>query len=453
MKKIITAINNPKLNEELKKEKNFKIIGKDIQYKEAILEVLEKDNNLDIIIISEKILGEINVINLVKKIKKINEKIKIIYILEKENKELEKILIKNGIFEIYYNNIINLEELIKILNKKEINMEEEIIKLKKIIEEKNINNKKIKIKNIFLNIKSIKNKIKNFKKKNKKKQSVKKTSNIISFSGDYKTGKSTLALIISQYLSAKNYKVILIDGDLEKQDLEKVLKNEIKKGYKNKKLKDRKIYLFSKLNRKVKLINIQNKRLKNKKNNINSYKMKKEIKNNTIELNKNLYFFNNLKKLLKKKNIKNDKILKKIIFNFFEILKRNYDIIIIDLSKNNRENLNKEILKNTNKNLVCLEPNILGISQCKKILEKYIYEWQINKKSIYIIKNKKNFISLNTNLISKNLPIKTKFIEIKKNKFYDIFFNKYYKRTILKNKRVDIEINKIIKKIILNKNL
>ena len=40
MKKIITAINNPKLNEQLKKENKFEIIGKDIQYKEAIIEIL-----------------------------------------------------------------------------------------------------------------------------------------------------------------------------------------------------------------------------------------------------------------------------------------------------------------------------------------------------------------------------------------------------------------------------
>ena len=131
MKKIITAINNPKLNQELKKEKKFEIIGKDIQYKEAILELLEKNKNIDLIIINEKIPGEIKLEKLIKKIKLINEKIKIIFILEKENIDLEKILIKNNIIDIYYNNKINLNELIKILNKKEINMEEEIIKLKK----------------------------------------------------------------------------------------------------------------------------------------------------------------------------------------------------------------------------------------------------------------------------------------------------------------------------------
>ena len=41
MKKIMTAINNPKLNELLKNENYIEIIEKDIQYKEAIIEILE----------------------------------------------------------------------------------------------------------------------------------------------------------------------------------------------------------------------------------------------------------------------------------------------------------------------------------------------------------------------------------------------------------------------------
>ena len=175
MKKIITAIDNPKLNEELRKEKNFKIIGKDILYKEAILEILEKNTDINIIIISEKILGEINTEKLIRKIKIINEKIKIIYILEKENIDLEKILLKYNIKDIYYNNKINIKELIKIINKKEINMEEEIIKLRKIIQNENIEkdkilNKKILDKNKIFNKKILdKNKLLNKNKINKNK--------------------------------------------------------------------------------------------------------------------------------------------------------------------------------------------------------------------------------------------------------------------------------------------
>ena len=42
MKKILTAVDNPTLNIRLKEEKDIKIIGKDIPYKEGILEFLEK---------------------------------------------------------------------------------------------------------------------------------------------------------------------------------------------------------------------------------------------------------------------------------------------------------------------------------------------------------------------------------------------------------------------------
>ena len=47
MKKILTAINNSALNEKLKKENIAEIIGRDIQYKEGIIEILEKNKNID----------------------------------------------------------------------------------------------------------------------------------------------------------------------------------------------------------------------------------------------------------------------------------------------------------------------------------------------------------------------------------------------------------------------
>ena len=100
MKKIITAICNPNLNEELKKQKNIEIVCKDIQYREAILEILEKNKDIDYIIISENIPGEINIEDLITKIKNINKKIKIIFLLKKENKKKEKILNKMGIKKI-----------------------------------------------------------------------------------------------------------------------------------------------------------------------------------------------------------------------------------------------------------------------------------------------------------------------------------------------------------------
>ena len=71
--KTITALDNPKIIKELK-EANYELIGKDIQYKEAIIEVVEKTRNIDLIIINEKIPGEINIKDLIKQINKINKK-------------------------------------------------------------------------------------------------------------------------------------------------------------------------------------------------------------------------------------------------------------------------------------------------------------------------------------------------------------------------------------------
>ena len=79
MKQIITAIGNPNLNEILKKENNLKIMSDDIQYKEGILEFLELNKNIDFIILSELIPGNLEIKELIQKIKLINNNIHFIF--------------------------------------------------------------------------------------------------------------------------------------------------------------------------------------------------------------------------------------------------------------------------------------------------------------------------------------------------------------------------------------
>lgn len=497
MKKIITAINNPKLNEELKKENNFEIIGKDIQYKEAILEILEKNNNIDLIIINEKIPGEINLEKLIKKIKLINEKIKIIFIFENENKELEKILIKNNIKDIYYNNKINLKELINLINKNEINIEEEIIKLKKIIEEKNIkidiDENKINFKNNFskkikLFRKNIENKTK--KLKNKFLNNSKKTdyinmrckpinTKIITFSGNNKSGKSTLSLIFANYLIDENKRVLLIDMDLEKNDLSIILKKQkliekIKNKINNKKEffnnylnyeKNKNNYLINnkiknELNKKIinnkinnylkiKLNKNKYKKLINKKNNINYFKINYLINLFINKINKNFYFLSGINFIIKNKKYKTEKNNKYFFENFLKIIKnKKYDYILIDLSKSNNEKINREILKNSDYNLLVFEPNLLGIREIERLLEKYKKDWKIPRKSLHIVENKKKFNSISKELILKIFPYKNKIFIFKENKIYNILINNYYKNYyLLKYKNTKNNIYKIMKKL------
>ena len=101
MAKIITAIAEENI---LKKIIKNKIIEeKNILYREAILDILKKNKNIDVIIISEKTREDIDFIRLIKQIKKINIRIKIIIILydKKMEKELIKLKIEKYIIIIF----------------------------------------------------------------------------------------------------------------------------------------------------------------------------------------------------------------------------------------------------------------------------------------------------------------------------------------------------------------
>ena len=160
--KIITAVENKKINGQLKNINNIKILNSDIQYKEGILEYLEKNKKLDLIILKEDLPGQINLLYLINEIKKINKNIKII------------ILLKNNCFENY--------EIIK--NVEYIYLEK--ITLNNILKILNIEQKKYK-ENINKN-------------------------NIIQVSGNNGSGKTIFTIIISKILSEiKNKKVLLIN--------------------------------------------------------------------------------------------------------------------------------------------------------------------------------------------------------------------------------------------------
>ena len=116
--KILTALQDPKTNEILKEKTKHNIIETDIQYQEGILETLEKNNKIDLIIISQLLPGNIGFKDLINKIKIINNNIEIIAILENKNNELKDFLKQKNINSIFYNNKITIDELINVIEEK-----------------------------------------------------------------------------------------------------------------------------------------------------------------------------------------------------------------------------------------------------------------------------------------------------------------------------------------------
>ena len=455
MKKILTAINNSALNEKLKKENIAEIIGRDIQYKEGIIEILEKNKNIDLIIISENLPGEITIENLIENINKINEKIKIIYILEKENIELEKKLNKNYIYNIYYNNKITLNELIKNIKEKELKnekeLQEEIEILKNMLKENNIkmkkekNNKKKlkennseenreknkKIKNIIkinkiINYYKIKNLNKSKEKRNNNENSIHNNiieAQMITLVGAKETGKTSLALKISSTLEKKNNKVLLVDMDFDKKDLSKILEKKLENNKtKNKKIliKNKKLNNLNKIinknNKKIKKYNkiknikyknkinkIKNKKCKNKKyknkNKINIIKnknIKNIIKNNFKRINKNIYLLK-----IKNKDKKYIENKKKEFIKELEKMNNFFDYLIIDTEKIKNNEIIFKIIEKSKKIYIVTEPQILRIKETIEILKDIKENKKIKENSLHIIVNKENKESIHPNIIKK----------------------------------------------------
>ena len=408
--KILTALQNPKTNEILKEKTKYNIIETDIQYQEGIIEVLEKNNKIDLIIISELLPGNIGFKDLINKIKTINNDIEIIVILENKNYKLKEFLIQKNIKSIFYNNEITIDELINVIEeknkaKKEIEINNEIKLLREIIME---NNKKIeqnkkdkKISKIINILKKQKNKIIKNKKisnlkiiKNKTNKNSKVKNKIISVVGTPGVGKSIFISLFSK--NVKNKKILIIDFDIYNKSLDLIF------GYNTKNQKEKSII---KVNNNIELLS----------------KIEIFFKENYIEKNK--------------------------IRNILNSFSKKYDLIIIDNTSEYSCEYTKEILKNSDSIIFLSDANLIELNKTKKLLEKYINKWKIEKEKFNVVFNKININSINNKILNNLFSDFNILGKINFSNKYNLIINNNLK---ILNKKINKEYINIIKKMKIN---
>lgn len=408
--KILTALQNPKTNEILKEKTKYNIIETDIQYQEGIIEVLEKNNKIDLIIISELLPGNIGFKDLINKIKTINNDIEIIVILENKNYKLKEFLMQKNIKSIFYNNEITIDELINVIEeknkaKKEIEINNEIKLLREIIME---NNKKIeqnkkdkKISKIINILKKQKNKIIKNKKisnlkiiKNKTNKNSKVKNKIISVVGTPGVGKSIFISLFSK--NVKNKKILIIDFDIYNKSLDLIF------GYNTKNQKEKSII---KVNNNIELLS----------------KIEIFFKENYIEKNK----------------------IRNILNNF----SKKYDLIIIDNTSEYSCEYTKEILKNSDSIIFLSDANLIELNKTKKLLEKYINKWKIEKEKFNVVFNKININSINNKILNNLFSDFNILGKINFSNKYNLIINNNLK---MLNKNINKEYINIIKKMKIN---
>lgn len=336
--KIITALANEEINKKIK-ENGLEIIGKDIQYQEAVIQILEINKSVNLLILSSLLQGDLNIYEFINIIKYKFPNLEIIIILEKEDLELRKFIISKGINNIYYNNRTTFDEILEKLkelenktNKTKINYK---TKESKNTEKKQIN--KIK-KYLHIKLKKI-NKIIFFK---NKKIKLEKNKKIIAILGPPKIGKTIFSLIFS--LNIKNKKILIINSD-KKKNIKIIIGKKIKKE-KNSKQKWKK---------NIDILLIQK---------------DKTTKENLLTSNQ--------------KNRYNEIISEQFLDE--------YDYIIIDSNNINEEEID---IKKIDKIILLVEANLLGIDETREILEEIIHKQKYQKDNVKIIFNKHTKTSIN----------------------------------------------------------
>lgn len=400
MKKIITALAEPQLNNELKKEKDFIVIGKDIQYQEGVIEILENEKEVDFLIISEALPGNEKIENLIEKIKQINNEVNIVIILENKKEELEKNLYSKNVYLILYNKI-EIKEIIKLIkNKKEDENEKikkEINDLKKIIIEQNSKNKQNK-----------KQKIKEVKELNSQKE-------IICILGSGGVGKSIFTVNLAKSLIYSKKKILIIDFDILNNSLHTIL------GVKK---------YSEKISKKIKENNL--------------IKDKIGLKELKIKINKRIDLISGINLLFDSKY----KINNIQFNNLFNDVKKFYDVIIIDTSSECFFNYTKDIIKKSNINIFIVEPNLLEIQKSKNILKIYKEEWNIDNNKINILFNKFNKNSIDINILKIIFSEYNIIGKIDINNKYNLIINKNANKI---DKNIKKEYLKIIEKYLMNR--
>lgn len=405
--KILTALQNPKTNEILKEKTKHNIIETDIQYQEGILETLEKNNKIDLIIISQLLPGNIGFKDLINKIKIINNNIEIIAILEKKNNELKDFLKQKNINSIFYNNEITIDELINVIeekdkNKKEMEINKEIKLLKEIILENNKKieqNKKEKKINKILSIlkeekiKIIKNsKINNIKKfKNKTNKTQNKIISVVGIPG---VGKSIFISLFSKNI--KHKKILIIDFDIYNKSLDLIF------GYNTKVQQEKAI----------------------------------------IKINNNIDLLSKIEIFFKESYIEKNKIK-----NILDSFSKKYDLIIIDNTSEYSCEHTKEILKNSDSIIFLSDANLIELNKTKKLLEKYINKWKIEKERINVVFNKININSINNKILNNLFSDFNILGKINFSNKYNLIINNNLK---ILNKKINKEYINIIKKMKIN---
>ena len=205
MKKVVTALGNEVLNEELKRYSKYNVLTEDIYYQDGVLDFIS-NNEVDVIIISSILQGQFNIVEFVDEIKNRAFGSRIIIIADSINQGDINLLISKGVFDILNDQEIDIPDVIEAIDREDpINIKAQIEKQANSIKEA-IENSKTPIDNVTTILSAV------------------QKQEVIGIFGTSGSGKSTIsANLVKSFAKKTKAKILLIDFDTLNGNLNEIL--------------------------------------------------------------------------------------------------------------------------------------------------------------------------------------------------------------------------------------
>lgn len=380
MKKIMTAMGNYTLNNELKRYDKYELNEQDLFYQEAVTDYL-KEEKFDVLVVSSLLQGQLEFVDFINKVTNIDKTLRIIVVTDEINSGLKLELNEMGVTDIFLDSEIEISDITDAIDRE--------IPLKKkygLIKENN-NNSYIVNQNIE-NKSQISEEYKKVEKEFKTKSNtiinnVTQRQEVIVVSGTNGAGKSTFAANFTKTLANKTEsKVLLIDLDTLNGNIDEILEiNKIPQNVEilldeNKKCG---------LNYAVELLS---------KNRFDANVFEELVINmgniDVLTGNTSLHYCQNVLSTEHYKHI-------------LDCAKEKYDFIIIDTSSNIFLDSTKWALQQANRVFFITENNYISMKKAIQLINVFTENWKIWKEKIEIIINKENVNDIEIEIIKKIL--------------------------------------------------
>lgn len=337
--KILVALDNSSIKEELDKIYKNRVYMYDITTMESVIEFLSKRNEDFIVITKDNLTGKMDKYSYIKKIKGINKNNRVIFIIENLTKEDKENLFANEVFSIIEGESINIKKICNLIDN-----DDKVVYLKE-------NNTKINEQN--------KNVYTNFER-----------PQFIAVYGTNGSGKSIIASTIAKHIAEiTTKKVSLLDMNFCNPSID-IINN---------------VYCSNDL-----ILQIINE-YKNKNFNFNI--LEKMVKDNKYS---NLYYLTNISNV--NKNIKC--ISRDYYKRIYKNIKKNSFYSIVDLSSDLFLDIVPYTLNIASVIIFVVNPNYISIRQAYKYLHIIKNIWNINSSKVYILINKSTDNSLDKRQIN-----------------------------------------------------